>query len=138
MPTNPKQLQSCLRLASYYCYVIPKFAAIAKCLLQLVGPANHQKCKKNKKNNEPKAEPDQNSQWTGNHQEAFDLHKACLTSAAMLNYPDFSQPFELETDTSLQGLGTILSQRNKTGTSHVIAFAGRSLWPSEQPMQNYS
>ena len=46
--------------------------------------------------------------------------------------------FELEMDSSLQGLGAILSQRDKTGTSHVIAFVSRSLQPSEQLMWNYS
>ena len=88
------------------------------------------KKQENKKNNEPEAELNQNRQafqWTGKHQEAFDLLKPCLTSAPVLGYPDFSHPFELEMDTSLQGLGAVLSQRDKTGTSHVIAFASRSL-----------
>ena len=76
--------------------------------------------------------------WTGKHQEAFDLLKACLTSAPVLGYPDFNHPFELETDASLQGLGAVLSQRDETGTSHVITFASRSLRPSEQSMRNYS
>ena len=140
MPTNPKELQSFLGLASYYCHFIPKFAAITKCLHQLVGPANHQKTK-NKKINEPRADPKSDKQafkWIGKHQEALDLLKACLTSAPVLGYPDFSHPFELETDASLQGLGTVLSQRDKTCTSHVITFASRSLQPSEQLMQNYS
>ena len=79
----------------------------------------------------------QTFQWTGEHQEAFDL-KACFTSAPVLGYPDFSHPFKLKTDASLQGLGAILSQRDETGTSHVIAFASRSLWPSKQSMWNYS
>ena len=120
---------------------IQKFAAIAKCLHQLLGPANHQKSKKNKTNNEPVAGSHLNRQafqWTGKHQEAFDLLKACLTSAPALGYPDFSCPFELETDALLQGLGTMLSQRDETGTSHVIAFASRSLQPSMQSMHNYS
>ena len=56
----------------------------------------------------------------------------------MLGYPDFSHPFELEMDASLQGLGAILSQRDKTGTSHVIAFASKSLQPSEQLIWNYN
>ena len=76
--------------------------------------------------------------WTGKHQEAFDLLKACLTSAPVLGYPDFNRPFELEMDASLQGLGAVLSQRDETGTSRVIAFASRSLRPSEQSMRNYS
>ena len=141
VPTNPKELQSFLGLASYYHRFIPKFAAIAKCLHQLVGPANHQKTKKNKTNIEPVAESQLNRQtflWTGEHQEAFNLLKACLTSVPVLGYPDFNCPFELETDASLQGLGAVLSQRDKTGTSHVIAFAKRSLQPSEQLMCNYS
>ena len=56
VPTNPKELQSFLGLASYYCQFIPKFAAITKCLHQLVGPVNHQKSKKNKANIEPVAD----------------------------------------------------------------------------------
>ena len=104
---------------------------------------NHQKSKKNKKNSEPKAEQDSNLsrqafKWTGKHQEAFDLLKACLTSVPVLGYPNFSHPFELEMDASLQGLGAMLSQRDETGTSHVIAFGNRSLQPREQLMQNYS
>ena len=141
VPTKPKELQSFLGLASYYCHFIPKFAAIAKCLHQLLGPANHQKSKKNKANIEPVADSQLNRQtflWTGEHQEAFDLLKACLTSAPVLGYPDFNHPFELEMDASLQGLGAVLSQRGKTSTSHVITFASRSLWSSEQSMCNYS
>ena len=131
VPTNPKELQSFLGLASYYCCFILKFAAIAKCLHQLVGPVNHQKSKKNKRNIEPKAEQDPNSsrpafQWTGEHQEAFNLLKACLTCAPVWGYPDFSHPFEQEMDASLQGLGAMLSQRDETGTSCIIAFASRS------------
>ena len=99
-----------------HCF-IPKFAAITKCLHQLVGPANHQKSKKNKANIEPVADSQLNRQtflWTGKHQEAFDLLKACLTSVPVLGYPDFNCPFELEMDASLQGLGAVLSQRDET------------------------
>ena len=109
VPTNPKELQSFYGLASYYCQFIPKFAAIATCLHQLVGPANHQKSKKN--------EPMENQKkgiftWTGEHQEVFGLLKSHLTSAPVLGYPDFSQPFELETEASLQELDTVLLQRD--------------------------
>ena len=141
VPTNPKELQSFLGLASYYCHFIPKFAVVAKCLHQLVGPANHQKTKKNKANSKPIADSQLNRQtfqWTGKHQKAFNLLKACLTSVPVLGYPDFNHLFELEMDASLQGLGAVLSKRDETGTSHVIAFASRSLRPSEQSMCNYS
>ena len=69
---------------------------------------------------------------TGEHHEAFDLLKSHLTSAHVLGYPDFSWPFKLETVASLQGLGTVLSQQDESGTSHIIACASWSLHPSEQ------
>ena len=120
---NLRQTQNQInKLSSGYGYFIPKFTAIAKCLHQLVGQVNHQKTKKNKKINEPKADPKSDKQafqWTGKHQESFDLLKACLTSAPVLSYPDFSHPFELEMDASLQGLHAILSQRDETATSHM-------------------
>ena len=65
--------------------------------------------------------------WTGEHQEAFDLLKTCLSSAPLQHYPDFSQPFDLKTDVSLQGLGAVLLQRDENDTSHVIAYASRFL-----------
>ena len=59
-------------------------------------------------------------------------------SAQVLGYPDFSRPFDLETDATLQGLGAVLFQRDKNGKSRVIAYSSRSLQPNEQTMQNYS
>ena len=56
----------------------------------------------------------------------------------MLGYQDFSQSFELEIETSLHCLGNVFSQKDKNGTSNVIAYASRSLQSSEQLMQNYS
>ena len=67
VPTNPKELQSFWGLASCYHHFIPKFAAIAECLHQLVGPAHCQKSKKSKTNSEPVADPHSNRQafqWT--------------------------------------------------------------------------
>ena len=44
----------------------------------------------------------------------------------------------LETDTSLQGLGIVLSQQDDSGRLRVIAYASQSLHPSERSMHNYS
>lgn len=55
----------------------------------------------------------------------------------MLGYPDFSKEFVLEIDASLQGLGAVLSQeRDKKNV--VIAYASRTLRPTERNMDNYS
>ena len=55
-----------------------------------------------------------------------------------MGYPDFTREFILETDASLKGLGTVLSQQQKDGSIRVIAYASRSLRPSERSMRNYS
>ena len=72
------------------------------------------------------------------HQDAFDALKEALSTASVLDYPDFSREFILETDASLNGLGTSLSQQGKDGEICVIAYANHSLCPSERSMCNYS
>ena len=89
VPTNPKELQSFLGLALYYHQFIPKFAAITKCLHQLLGPANHQKRKKGK-NNEPKVNQNkENFTWTGEHQEVIWPPKDLLDQCTCAGLPRF-------------------------------------------------
>ena len=56
----------------------------------------------------------------------------------MLGCLDFSQPFDLETETLLWGLGAILSQKEMNGQSHIISYTGKLLKPNEQLICNYS
>ena len=46
--------------------------------------------------------------------------------------------FILETDASLKGLGAVLSQKGDDNEICVVAYASRSLRPSEISMQDYS
>ena len=77
-------------------------------------------------------------QWTPACQEGFDQLKKALTEAPVLAYPDYSKPFILETDASLKGLGAVLSQKGDDNEIRVIAYASRSLQPSEKSMRDYS
>ena len=77
-------------------------------------------------------------EWTIEHQEAFDALKEALCTAPVLGYPNFSREFILETDASLKDLGTILSQQQKDGSIHIIAYTSQSLCPTERSRHNYS
>ena len=73
-------------------------------------------------------------EWTKECQVAFERLKELLTTAPILAYPHFGpgEEFVLETDASLERLGTILSQMQEDGCVHPIAYASRSLQPHER------
>ena len=122
-------------MASYYRRFIPNFAKWAGPLHALIVPASFkQKIRKGemKKSDLPEF------RWTQECQEGFDQLKKALIEAPVLAYPDYTKPFILETDTSLKGLGAVLSQKGDDNEVHVIAYASRSLRPSEKSMRDYS
>ncbi len=74
-------------------------------------------------------------EWSENCETAFCFLKQLLLSAPILCYPNFEKPFRLETDASIKGLGTVLSQEQLDGKYHPVAYASRALSPQER---NYS
>ena len=133
--SNTKEIHSFIGLASYYRRFIPNFAKLAGPLHSLIVPAStKQKLRKGEihKKDRPQFE------WTEQCQQSFDALKDALTSAPILAYPDYSKPFILETDASLKGLGAVLSQKGDDNEIHVVAYASRSLRPSEKSMRDYS
>ena len=135
IPKTSKEVHSFIGLASYYRRFIPNFAKWSKPLNALIVPPAHQA--KVRRGEMKKSELTE-FVWSKECQEGFDALKHALTTAPVLAYPDYTQPFILETDASLKGLGAVLSQKGKDGEVRVIAYASRSLRPSERSMRDYS
>ena len=131
VPKTSKEVHSFIGLASYYRRFIPNFAKWSKPLNALIVPPAHQA---KVRHGEMKKLELTEFVWSKECQEGFDALKHALTTAPVLAYPDYTQPFILETDASLKGLGAVLSQKGKDGEVHVITYASRSLRPSKRSM----
>ena len=59
--------------------------------------------------------------------EAFDRLKMCCVTVPVLAFADFEKEFQLETDTSSEGLGAVLSQKQPNGKWHPVTFRSREL-----------
>ena len=130
-PQSETELRQFLGLASYYRRFVLGFANIAAPLHALLGGT----CKRKQRTN------NDNGQFVERWNESCDIAfcelKKRLVSSPVLGYPDFTKPFILETDASLQGLGAVLSQHQEHGIV-VLSYASRGLRDSEKKMDNYS
>lgn len=93
-------------MAGYYRRFIPNFSKIAKPLTELL------------KKNTPFV-------WNERTDEAFNTLKDLLTREPLLQYPDFTKPFVLNTDASNEALGAILCQ-GPSGRDLPSAYASRT------------
>uniref|UniRef100_A0AAY5L9X8 Gypsy retrotransposon integrase-like protein 1 n=1 Tax=Esox lucius TaxID=8010 RepID=A0AAY5L9X8_ESOLU len=125
-PSTVKEVRAFLGLAGYYRRFISGFAKIARPLNSLLAgiPAD-------------KKTGSVGVNWTEECQQAFQQLKTSLTQAPVLAYADFSLPFTVYTDASNRGLGAVLAQL-QDGRERVIAYASRSVHPTEQNDANYS
>ena len=70
--------------------------------------------------------------WSPECQQALETLKSLLITFTVLAYPKVEEPFTLEIDASILGLGAILSQRQSDGQVHPVAYASRSLNQAER------
>ena len=63
-------------------------------------------------------------QWSSQAQIAFDLLKQAMSTTPVLALPDFSQQFQVETNTCDDGIGAVLLQN-----AQPIAFLSKALGP---------
>ncbi|KAL1265239.1 hypothetical protein QQF64_003266 [Cirrhinus molitorella] len=113
-PVTVKQVRQFLGLSGYYRRFIQDYARHAEPLFALT------------KNEAPFV-------WDSACQDAMDLLKQKLTSAPILNFPDFTLPFFIHADACDAGLGAALMQRDLHGREVAVAYASRALHKSEKP-----
>ena len=114
MPETKKQVRSFLGLTGYYRKFIPNYAQITAPLTDL-----------NRKNSAAHVK------WMSECSEAFKAIKQ-LCSAPVLQSPDFTREFALQTDASDRGVGAVLSQLDDEGDDHPVAFFSQILLPREK------
>ena len=115
VPTNVKQLQHFLGVASALRKFIDKFSEITAPLYDAISVAN-----KNKGN----------VIWSDKQQSAFDLLKEKMQSPPCLALPDPSKPFFVTTDASVSAIGAVLSQINDN-IEQPVSFASRKFTDNE-------
>ena len=138
-PKTETELRSFLGLASYYRKFIENFSKIAGPLNALLVGTDSKKSKRKKvqKKVDSSEKLTFEEKWDDTCEKSFCSLKEKLTSQPTLAFPDLSKPFIVETDASCNGLCAVLSQQQEPGQV-VIAYASRSLKPSEKNMNYYS
>ena len=127
VPQTLEQLQSFLGFVGYYRRFIKDFSKISRPLYDMFKGSG---CNKKKKHRKPKSGP---FQWQECHQTAFEKLVNMCCEAPILAYADYTKPFTVHTDASLDGLGAVLYQCQE-GKDRVIAYASRGL---SQSQRNY-
>ena len=111
---NYKEVQCFLGMTGFFWRFIKNYARIAKPLNDILeGEASKMKSKAVTLSPEAL--------------EAFEWLKICCMTAPVLAFADFEKEFQLETDTSSEGLGAVLSQKQPDGKWHPVAFGSHEL-----------
>lgn len=111
-PKNVHEVRRFVGMSAWYRRFVPDFSTIVAPLTNLT--------KKNVK-----------FDWSNGCELAFNTLKEKLVSSPVLNVPDFSQHFYLQTDASGFGLGAVLFQKID-GQERVICYLSRSLTKAER------
>jgi len=79
----------------------------------------------------------QNYDWTGNQQIAFDKLKQKFLEELVLLLPDQTRPFQIESDASKYASGAVLMQTDVNGDRHPCAYLSKSFSPAERNYEVY-
>jgi hypothetical protein len=106
-PKDKKSLLSFLGCLGYHRKFIPNYSSIAKPLTDMT-------------------QKKVNFKWGEAQQNAFETLKDCLNKEPILQWPDVTQDFFVQTDASGLGVGAVLLQI-KDGVKHPVMYASRKL-----------
>ena len=120
-PKTVYDVRSFLGFVGYYRRFIKDFSKIAKPIREVITGLENQSKRTAKKTF---------VNWTKAADFAFEHLKKLCISTPILAYPDYKLPFVLHTDSSSEGLGAVLYQK-QNGKLRVIAYASRSVSKSE-------
>ena len=130
-PKNVGEVRKLNGLLSYYRRYIQHFSRIAKPLYDLLKEPERkgQLQRKSQRGRSAKQSAKQKGQvsarepvnWTSEHEAALEQLMSAITNPPVMAYPDYAKPFILHTDTSEQGLGAALYQK-QDGQLRLIAY----------------
>lgn len=132
---SAKRVRSFLGMINYYQHFVPNYSAIAKPLFSLLSGQKRKSKDKQKHKRRSQSRKLSASDWTPDMEQAFQKLRSSLADTVVLAHPDFTRPFMLSVDASLDGIGAVLSQIREGETrARPIAFASKSL---SQSQRNY-
>ena len=120
-PKTVYDVRSFLGFVGYYRRFIKNFSRITKPIREVITGLENQSKRTVKKTY---------IEWTDAADTVFEHLKAMCVSTPILAYPDYQLPFTLHTDSSIDGLGAVLYQK-QDGKLRVIAYASRSVSKAE-------
>ena len=123
-PSTPDDVRQFVGFAGYYRRFIKDFSKISRPLTDIMPPPSQKKKRKNSGNPPGWI-------WGDEQEKAFVKLKELMTSAPVLVYANYQQPFELHIDASTNGLGAVLCQQ-QNGKQRVISYASRTLGKTEK------
>ena len=120
-PKTVYDVRSFLGFVGYYRRFIKNFSKITKPIREVITGLENQSKRAAKKTH---------IEWTDIADSAFEALKTMCVNTPILAYPDYQLPFTLHTDSSTDGLGAVLYQK-QNGKQRVIAYASRSVSKAE-------
>ena len=121
VPQTVYDVRSFLGFVGYYRRFIRDFSKISKPIREVIIGLENQSKRVAKKTL---------IYWSEAAQSAFEILKELCVNAPILAFPDYKLPFILHTDSSTEGLGAVLYQK-QDGKLRVIAYASRSVTKTE-------